>query len=61
MILKKNMGSMVYPTHGKLVTNREGPYTVTRATETGAYYLKDQDGRDIPNLWNISNLRKYYH
>ena len=54
------MGSMVDPTHRKLVANWEGPYVVSGTTRTGAYYLKDQEGRDILNPWNISNLRKYY-
>lgn len=55
------MCSMVDPAHGKLVTNVKGPYTVIGAIDTGAYYLKDQYGKEIPNPWNTSNLRKYYH
>lgn len=55
------MDSIVDLTHGKLVTNQEGPYIVTGVTGTGAYYLKDQDERDIPNPSNMSNLRKYYY
>lgn len=61
LILKKNMGSMMDPKHGKLMANWEGPYSMTRATSTGAYYLQDSDGRKIPNLWNMYNLKKYYH
>lgn len=61
LVLRKNMDSMVNPTHGKLGANCEGPYVVGGATGTGAYYLRDQEDRDISNLWNISNMRKYYH
>ena len=58
LILKKNMGSMIDPNHDKLVANWEGPYKVIGTTDIGAYYLEAQDGRAIPNPWNISNLRK---
>lgn len=54
------MGSMVDLTHGKLVANWDGRYMVT-GIRIGAYYLKDQEGGDTPNPWNVSNLRKYYH
>lgn len=52
---------MVDPAHGKLDQNWEGPYVETKTTRTGAYYLQDQKGIQIPNPWNITNLRKYYH
>ena len=39
LVLRKNMGSMVDPTHGKLEANWEEPYIVTRVTRNGAYYL----------------------
>ena len=55
------MDYMMDPTHGKLVAKWEGPYIVTRGTGTRAYYLQDQDGRDIPNPYNVSNLSKYFH
>lgn len=40
LVLRKNIGSMIDPTDGKLGANWEGPYTVIEATGTGAYYLK---------------------
>ena len=55
------MGTMVDPVHGKLAANWEGPYLVTDKTGTGAYFLKDEEGRDIQNSWIVSNLRVYYH
>ena len=38
---------MIEPTHGKLGANWEGPYIVTGATGTCAYYIQEQNGRDI--------------
>ena len=55
------MGTMVDPTYGKLAANWEGLYSVIDKTRTGAYCLRDGEGKDIPNPWNISNLRNYYH
>lgn len=40
LVLRKNMGLMVNPAHGKLVANWEGPYTVPGATGISAYYMK---------------------
>ena len=42
MVLRKTLGSMVVPTHEKHGQNWEGPYIVTGATRTGAYYLQNQ-------------------
>lgn len=61
LVLRKNIGSMVDPRHGKLVANWEGPYLVNGTTGTGANYLQDKDDKEIQNPWNISNLRRYYH
>ena len=61
LVLRKVMGTAVKSTEGKLGQNWEGPYKVTSATSTGAYYLEDMEGNRIPNPWNISNLRIYYH
>ena len=41
LVLRKNMGSIGNPTHGKLGANWEGPNTVTGAKGSGAYYLQD--------------------
>lgn len=61
LVLRKNMGSMIGLIHIKLGANWEGPYMVTRTIGTGAYYLRDQVDINIPNPWNIFNLRTYYH
>ena len=61
LVLRKSLGTMVDPTHGKLAANWEGPYLVIGKTGTGAYFLRDEEGSDIQNSWNVSNLRVYYH
>ncbi|GJX15896.1 reverse transcriptase domain-containing protein [Tanacetum coccineum] len=38
----------------------EGPYEVTEALGKGAYKLRDRDGRQLPQTWNVSNLKKCY-
>ena len=61
LVLRKSMGTMVDPTHGKLAANWEGPYLVIGKIGTGAYFMGDEEWRDVPNSWNVSNLQKYYH
>ncbi|GKB99787.1 reverse transcriptase domain-containing protein [Tanacetum coccineum] len=45
---------------GKLSPKWEGPYEVTEALGKGAYKLRDRDGKQLPQTWNISNLKKCY-
>ena len=49
LVLRKSMGMMVDPTHGKFAANWESSYLVTGKTGTGAYFLRDQEERDISN------------
>lgn len=44
----------------KLSPMWEGPYVVTRVTRPGSVKLATEDGRQIPNAWNIEHLRKFY-
>nr|GEX74791.1 reverse transcriptase domain-containing protein [Tanacetum cinerariifolium] len=44
----------------KLGPKCEGPYEVTEALGSGAYKLRDRDGKQFPQTWNISNLKKCY-
>ena len=61
LVPRKVMGTAVKQAEGKLGQNWEGPYKVISASSTGACYLEDIEGNMIPNPWNISNLRIYYH
>ena len=38
-----------------------GPYRVTTIAGARAYYLEDLNERPLPRLWNVHNLKKFYH
>ena len=44
----------------KLNSRWEGPFIVTKVTRPGSYRITDADGNEVPNSWNIENLRKFY-
>ena len=37
----------------------EGPYTVTKVMQPGAYRLKDDNGNVLTNTWNLEQLRRF--
>ncbi|GJZ83896.1 reverse transcriptase domain-containing protein [Tanacetum coccineum] len=43
---------------GKLGPRWEGPYEITEALGKGAYNLRDHDGKQLPQTWNVRNLKK---
>ncbi|GKU88934.1 hypothetical protein SLEP1_g3141 [Rubroshorea leprosula] len=45
---------------GKLAPNWEGPYTMTKVPHPGAYVLQDTEGKRVPRVWNVNNLKKFY-
>ncbi|GKV33443.1 hypothetical protein SLEP1_g41961 [Rubroshorea leprosula] len=45
---------------GKLAPNWEGPYMVVRVKRPGSYMLADIHGHQLPYLWNVQNLKKFY-
>ena len=45
---------------GKFQANWEGPYIVSKASESGAYHLQMLDGTPLLRPWNVSNLKQYY-
>jgi hypothetical protein len=44
----------------KLNSRWEGPFIVKQVTRPGSYRLQYPEGQDVPNSWNIQNLRKFY-
>jgi hypothetical protein len=44
----------------KLNSRWEGPFVVKQVTRSGSYRLQYPEGQDVPNYWNIQNLRKLY-
>ncbi|KAL0462487.1 UNVERIFIED_CONTAM: hypothetical protein Slati_0136300 [Sesamum latifolium] len=45
---------------GKLDPTWEGPYKVTEIKKRGIYALQDLEGKNLPQPWNIHNLKKFY-
>ena len=44
----------------KLSPAWEGPFIVKKVTRPGSYRLMTEDEEDIPNSWNIDQLRRFY-
>jgi hypothetical protein len=44
----------------KLNSRWEGPFVVKQVTRPRSYWLQCPVGQDVPNSWNIQNLRKLY-
>ncbi|GJT18859.1 reverse transcriptase domain-containing protein [Tanacetum coccineum] len=59
LVYRDNEASRVEDT-GKLGPKWEGPYEVTEALKNGAYRLRDRDGKQLSQTWNINNLKKCY-
>ncbi|GKV27759.1 hypothetical protein SLEP1_g36894 [Rubroshorea leprosula] len=45
---------------GKFAPNWEGPYTVAKVLHPGAYILRNTEGKRVPRVWNVNNLKKFY-
>ncbi|RVW60099.1 Gypsy retrotransposon integrase-like protein 1 [Vitis vinifera] len=45
---------------GKFQANWEGPYIVSKASESGACHLQKLDRTPLLRPWNVSNLKQYY-
>jgi hypothetical protein len=44
----------------KLNSRWEGPFIVKQISRPGSYRLQYPKGQDVPNSWNVQNLRKFY-
>jgi hypothetical protein len=44
----------------KLNSRWEGPFVIKQVTRPGSYQPQYPEGQDVPNSWNIQNLRKFY-
>ena len=44
----------------KLNSRWEDPFIVTKVTRPGSYRITNADGNEVPNLWNIEHLCKFY-
>ena len=61
LVLRKVVGNMRDANAGKLAQTWKGPYRVTAIAGVGAYYLEDLNERQLPQPWNVHNLKKFYH
>ncbi|GKV40125.1 hypothetical protein SLEP1_g47794 [Rubroshorea leprosula] len=60
LVLRKAGLTNTHSHMGKLAPNWEGPYMVVRVKRPGSYVLADIHGQQLPYLWNVQNLRKFY-
>ncbi|WJZ94286.1 hypothetical protein VitviT2T_013160 [Vitis vinifera] len=60
LVLRKVFENTVEVGAGKFQANWEGPYIVSKASESGAYHLQKLDGTPLLRPWNVSNLKQYY-
>ncbi|GKU90472.1 hypothetical protein SLEP1_g4462 [Rubroshorea leprosula] len=61
LILRKAGLTNAYSHMDKLAPNWEGPYMVICIKRPGCYQLANLQGRPLPFIWNIHNLRKFYN
>ncbi|GKV52487.1 hypothetical protein SLEP1_g59063 [Rubroshorea leprosula] len=60
LVLRKAGLTNIHSHMGKLAPNWEGPYMVVQVKRPDSYVLADIHGRQLPYLWNVQNLRKFY-
>nr|CAN63790.1 hypothetical protein VITISV_003629 [Vitis vinifera] len=60
LVLRKVFENTAETGAGKFQANWEGPYIVSKTSESGAYHLQKLDGTPLLRPWNISNLKQYY-
>ena len=60
LVLRKVFENIVETGAGKFQANWEGPYIVSKSSESGVYHLQKLDGTPLLRPWNVSNLKQYY-
>ncbi|KAL6315733.1 hypothetical protein AAG906_006595 [Vitis piasezkii] len=60
LVLRKVFENTAEMGAGKFQANWEGPYIVSKSSESGAYHLQKLDGTPLLRPWNVSNLKQYY-
>ncbi|KAL6340356.1 hypothetical protein AAG906_005808 [Vitis piasezkii] len=60
LVLRKVFENTAETGAGKFQANWEGPYIVSKSSESGAYHLQKLDGTPLLRPWNVSNLKQYY-
>ncbi|GKU97081.1 hypothetical protein SLEP1_g10263 [Rubroshorea leprosula] len=60
LVLKKAGLTGFETRFGKLAPNWEGPYAVAEVPHPDAYIFQDAEGKRVPRVWNVNNLKKFY-
>ena len=60
LVLRKVFENTADPLAQKFKPNWEGPFIVTRSGESGSYALNKLNGTQIPRMWNVMHLKRYY-
>ncbi|RVW75278.1 hypothetical protein CK203_055350 [Vitis vinifera] len=60
LVLRKIFENTAEVGVGKFQANWEGPYIVSKTSESGTYHLQKPDGTPLLQPWNVSNLKQYY-
>ena len=58
LVIRKVMQATKDPTQRKLGPTWEGPYKIIHYLRQGSYHLETVDGKKLPRLWNIKQLKK---
>ncbi|RVW94628.1 Gypsy retrotransposon integrase-like protein 1 [Vitis vinifera] len=60
LVLRKVFENTAEMGSGKFQANWEGPYIVSKSSQSGAYHLQKLEGTPLLRPWNVSNLKQYY-
>ena len=60
LVLRKVFENTAEMGIGKFQANWEGPYIVSKSSQSGAYHLQKLDVTLLLRPWNVSNLKQYY-
>ncbi|XP_025616591.1 uncharacterized protein [Arachis hypogaea] len=60
LVLRCNDVGFPTPGEAKLAPNWEGPYRVKEVVGSGAYKLERLDEKEVPRMWNVGNLKRFY-
>ncbi|RVW59562.1 Gypsy retrotransposon integrase-like protein 1 [Vitis vinifera] len=60
LVLRKVFENTAETGARKFQANWEGPYIVSKTSESGAYHLQKLDETPLLRPWNVSNLKQYY-
>ena len=60
LVMRRTAATGKAHVEGKLTANREDPYIIAKRIGPGSFILKEMDGKELRNCWNVDVLKKYY-